>query len=50
MGQYIDPVTLAAYAAGRDVLTRTSSRTGVGGWYGCGSGQMPGILASVLCG
>jgi hypothetical protein len=30
--------------------TRTSSRTGVGGWYGCGSGQMPGMLASMLCG
>jgi hypothetical protein len=30
--------------------TRTSSRTGVGGWFGCGSGQMPGMLASMLCG
>jgi Ca2+-binding RTX toxin-like protein len=46
---YIDQVTLAAYDSGRDFLTRTSSSTGVGAWYGCRSGQIPGILASVLC-
>ena len=46
---YVDQVTLAAYDSGRDFLTRTSSSTGVGAWYGCRSGQIPDILAFALC-
>ncbi|MDP9135124.1 MAG: hypothetical protein M3N56_09900 [Actinomycetota bacterium] len=44
-----DLVTLAAYDSGRDFLTRTSSSTGVGPWYGCRSGQIPDIVAFALC-
>jgi hemolysin type calcium-binding protein len=47
---YTDLVTLAAYDSGRDLLTRTSSSTGVGAWYGCRSGQIPDIIAFALCG
>jgi RTX calcium-binding nonapeptide repeat (4 copies) len=46
---YVDQVTLAAYDNGRDFLTRTSSSTGVGAWYGCRSGQIPDIIAFALC-
>jgi hypothetical protein len=46
---YIDQVTLAAYDSGRDFLTRSSSSTGVGAWYGCRSGQIPDIIAFALC-
>ena len=46
---YTDLVTLAAYDSGRDFLTRTSSSTGVGPWYGCRSGQIPDIIAFALC-
>ena len=46
---YTDLVTLAAYDSGRDFLTRTSSSTGVGPWYGCRSGQIPDIVAFALC-
>ena len=46
---YVDQVTLAAYDSGRDFLTRTSSSTGVGAWYGCRSGQIPDIIAFALC-
>ena len=37
------------YDSGGDFLTRTSSSTGVGPWYGCRSGQIPDIIAFALC-
>jgi len=46
---YVDQVTLAAYDSGQDFLTRGSSSTGVGAWYGCRSGQIPDIIAFALC-